>query len=56
MEDRSTASKPPVASPSPSTAADTKPTASSRPLYSTKLGDQRPRAPEATASPPTTAR
>ncbi|KAH6622746.1 hypothetical protein F5144DRAFT_337477 [Chaetomium tenue] len=52
MEDRSTTSKPVVASPSQSTTPDIKsPTA--RPLYSSKLGDQRPRAPEAAASPPT---
>src|SRR4051794_19558000 len=52
MEDRSTASKPVVASPSPSTTPDTK-SPNARPLYSSKLGDQRPRAPAATASPPT---
>ncbi|KAL2160813.1 hypothetical protein VTH06DRAFT_1010 [Thermothelomyces fergusii] len=51
MEDRSTAPKPVVASPSPSTTHDPKP-ATGRPLYSSKLGDQRPRAPEAAASPP----
>ncbi|KAK4244040.1 hypothetical protein C7999DRAFT_44237 [Corynascus novoguineensis] len=52
MDDRSTASKPVVASPSPSTNPDTK-SPTGRPLYSSKLGDQRPRGPEATASPPT---
>ncbi|KAL2167753.1 hypothetical protein VTG60DRAFT_849 [Thermothelomyces hinnuleus] len=51
MEDRSTASKPVVASSSPSTTHDTK-SPTGRPLYSSKLGDQRPRAPEATASAP----
>ncbi|KAL2149700.1 hypothetical protein VTH82DRAFT_8352 [Thermothelomyces myriococcoides] len=51
MEDRSTASKPVVASSSPSTTNDTK-SPTGRPLYSSKLGDQRARATEATASPP----
>ncbi|KAL2127780.1 hypothetical protein VTI74DRAFT_10175 [Chaetomium olivicolor] len=52
MEGRSTTSKPAISSPSPSTTPDIKsPTA--RPLYSSKLGDQRTRAPEGTASPPT---
>ncbi|KAK4153187.1 hypothetical protein C8A00DRAFT_15568 [Chaetomidium leptoderma] len=55
MEDGSTASKPVVASPPQSTTPDLKsPTA--RPLYSSKVGDQRARASEAaTASPPTAA-
>ncbi|AEO71777.1 uncharacterized protein THITE_2124615 [Thermothielavioides terrestris NRRL 8126] len=54
MEDRSSSTKPAVVSPSPSTAPDLRsPTSGARPLYSSKLGDQRPRAPEASASPPT---
>ncbi|KAK4102566.1 hypothetical protein N658DRAFT_423235 [Parathielavia hyrcaniae] len=52
MDDRSTASKTAVASPSQSGAPDSK-SPTSRPLYSSKLGDQRAKGPEATASPPT---
>ncbi|KAH6621443.1 hypothetical protein B0J18DRAFT_227411 [Chaetomium sp. MPI-SDFR-AT-0129] len=54
MEGRSTTSKPVVASPSQSsTATDSNKASAARPLYSSKLGDQRSRAAEATASPPT---
>ncbi|KAK4236043.1 hypothetical protein C8A03DRAFT_45893 [Achaetomium macrosporum] len=51
MEDRSTTTKPAVASPQSTTPDIKSPT--TRPLYSSQLSDQRPRAPEATASPPT---
>ncbi|GAB1312890.1 poly(A)-binding protein binding protein [Madurella fahalii] len=56
MEDRPTTSKPAISSsPSPSANPDIK-SPTSRPLYSSKLGDQRGRTTEATASPQSAAR
>ncbi|KAL2264372.1 hypothetical protein VTK26DRAFT_5798 [Humicola hyalothermophila] len=53
MEERSSASKPAIASPSSQTTSSDIKSPTPRPLYSSKLGDQRPRAPEASASPQT---